>query len=276
MNRMEIICVGNELLIGKTLNTNGNWLAKRATTFGIRVKRITVVGDEIDEVAQAVREALQRKAGVIITTGGLGPTFDDRTLEGIAVALNRRLEVNQEALEMIRERYQTYVEEGKMERVEFTPARIKMAKLPRGSQPLPNPVGTAPGAKINIQGTLLIALPGVPPEMETIFEESVTPLLQKIGDENKYFEASIYCHGIIESALAPLIDQAMHDNPHVYIKSHVYSKPHRSTGKGIEFHLSTTSKDPETAKNRFGTVIDQLTELVKQKGGKIKLKKREQ
>ena len=71
--QMELIGIGNEMLIGKTLNTNAHWLAKRATTFGIMVKRITVVGDDIDEIASIVDEALERKPKFIITTGGLGP-----------------------------------------------------------------------------------------------------------------------------------------------------------------------------------------------------------
>ena len=99
---MEIICIGNELLIGKTLNTNAQWIAKRATSLGMAVKRITVVGDDVDEIAGAVREALQRKPRFILTTGGLGPTFDDKTLEGIARALNRELKVDESALNMIK------------------------------------------------------------------------------------------------------------------------------------------------------------------------------
>ncbi|MCJ7767212.1 molybdopterin-binding protein, partial [Candidatus Bathyarchaeota archaeon] len=79
---LEIVCVGNELLIGKTLNTNAHWLAKRATSLGVMVKRVTVILDEVDEVATVLREALNRKPRFIITTGGLGPTFDDKTLEG--------------------------------------------------------------------------------------------------------------------------------------------------------------------------------------------------
>ena len=76
---MEIVCVGNELLIGKTLNTNAHWLARRATSLGIMVKRITVVADDVDEIAKVILEALKRKPRFIITTGGLGPTFDDKT-----------------------------------------------------------------------------------------------------------------------------------------------------------------------------------------------------
>jgi nicotinamide-nucleotide amidase len=269
--QMEIIGIGNELLIGKTLNTNAHWLAKRATTFGTKVKRITVVADDVNEIASVVCETLERKPKLIITTGGLGPTFDDKTLEGIAKALNRKLEVNEKALKMVREKYETYYREGKMERVELTPARIKMATLPEGAQLLSNPVGTAPGAVMHLEGTFLIALPGVPAEMEAIFEESVAPLIRKEAGELTFFETSIYANGIMESALAPLIDKTMHDNPRVYIKSHPKGeerKPH------IEIHFSTTAKSSKTAKNRLGKAIIQLSELVQKDGGKIKPKKK--
>ncbi|MEM3769885.1 MAG: nicotinamide mononucleotide deamidase-related protein [Candidatus Bathyarchaeia archaeon] len=267
--RMEIICVGNELLIGKTLNTNAQWLAKRATSLGIAVKRITVVGDDVGEIACAVREALGRIPRFIITTGGLGPTFDDKTLEGIAKAMNCKLELNEKALEMVRRKYEEYAKAGKISAVEMTPHRVKMAKLPEKAEPLFNPVGTAPGVLVRIGGTDLIALPGVPSEMEAIFDEHVVKLLRKEAGNVAFFEASIYADGMMESALAPLIDIAMHDNPYVYIKSHprgAEKKPH------IEIHLSTTAKDSKTAKDRIGKTIIQLSELIKEKGGKVKLK----
>jgi molybdenum cofactor synthesis domain-containing protein len=267
---MEIICVGNELLIGKTLNTNAQWMAKRSTSLGITVKRITVIGDDADEIANAVKEALQRKPKFIITTGGLGPTFDDKTLEGIAKALNRKLKVDDKALAMVREKYDEYVKEGKMEKAELTPSRVKMATIPEGAEPLVNPVGTAPGVKINIDGTFLIALPGVPSEMEAIFEQSISPLLKKEAEGLMFFETSIYADNIMESTLAPLIDKAMHDNPYVYIKSHprgAEKKPH------IEIHISTTAKDSKTARERFGKAIAQLTDLIEKSGGKVKPKR---
>jgi len=271
--QMEIICVGNELLIGKTLNTNAHWLAKRATSLGIMVKRITVVGDEVNEIANVIRESLQRKPRFIITTGGLGPTFDDKTLEGIAKALNRKLEVNEEALKIVREKYEAYFKEGKMEKVELTPPRVKMATLPEGAESLHNPVGTAPGVTIEIDGTVLIALPGVPPEMEAIFEESVAPLLRKEAGEAMFFETSMYADGIMESALAPLIDQVMHYNPYVYIKSHPRGEERKPY---IELHFSTTAKDSKTAKARLGKAIIRLSELVQENGGNVMFQKRKQ
>ncbi|MGC8997922.1 MAG: nicotinamide mononucleotide deamidase-related protein [Candidatus Bathyarchaeia archaeon] len=267
--QMEIICIGNELLIGKTLNTNAQWLAKRATSLGIVVKRITVVGDDVEEIASAVREALGRKPRFMITTGGLGPTFDDKTLEGIAKAINRNLELNEKALEMVRKKYEEYAKAGKIGAVEMTHYRVKMAKLPQGAEPLPNPVGTAPGVRLRIGNTDLIALPGVPSEMEAIFDEYIANLLRKEAGDVTFFETSIYADNIMESSLAPLIDITMHDNPYVYIKSHprgAEKKPH------IEIHLSTTAKDSKTAKDRLGKAIIQLSELIKEKGGKVKLK----
>jgi molybdenum cofactor synthesis domain-containing protein len=265
--QMEIICVGNELLIGKTLNTNGYWMAKRATSLGVTVKRMTVVGDDIDEIATATTEAIKRKSRFIITTGGLGPTFDDKTLEGIAKALNRRLEINEHALKMVREKYEIYIREGRMEKVEMTPPRVKMARLPEGTRPLHNPVGTAPGVATTSRRTLLMALPGVPSEMEAIFEESVVPLLRKEARGATFFETSIFAEGIMESTLAPLIDRAMQGNPYVYVKSHPKSEEDKPR---LELHFSTTAKDSKTAKERLGRAIIQLSELIEKNAGKVK------
>jgi len=268
--QMEIVCVGNELLIGKTLNTNAHWMARRATSLGMIVRRITTVGDDVDEIANVLRQALQRKPRFIITTGGLGPTFDDKTLEGIARALNCKLEVNEKALRMVKKKYEAYAKAGRIEKFELTPHRVKMATFPKGAEPLPNSVGTAPGVIIKVEKTFLIALPGVPSEMEAIFEEAVAPLLKKEAGEVAFFETSIYADNIMESTLAPLIDQTMRDNPFVYIKSHPKGeekKPH------MEIHFSTTAKDSKTAKDRLGKAMIQLSELIEKNNGKVKLKK---
>ncbi|MGD0494939.1 MAG: molybdopterin-binding protein [Candidatus Bathyarchaeia archaeon] len=270
--KMEIICVGNELLIGKTLNTNAQWLAKRATTLGVFVHRITVVGDDVNEIASAMRESLRRKPRFIITTGGLGPTFDDKTLGGIAKGLRQKLEVNDEALQMVRGKYEALLREGRIEKVELTPARVKMATFPESTKPLHNSVGTAPGMIASADGTFLIALPGVPPEMEAIFEESVVPMLKRDAGKSAFFEASIYVNGVMESSLAPLIDKVMHENPDVYIKSHVYTKSHpqvEGRRSHIELHFSTTAEDSKIARIRLGKAMTQLSELMLENGGRV-------
>ncbi len=270
---MEIICVGNELLIGKTLNTNALWMAKRSTSLGVMVKRITVVGDDVEEIGAVLTEALKRKPQFVVTTGGLGPTFDDKTLEGIAKALKREVEVDDKALRMIEEKYEAFAKEGRIEKAELTPPRVKMAKLPKGAKPVNNPTGTAPAALMKIRGTILIALPGVPSEMEAIFEESIVPQLRKESGNAMFFETSIFVDDIMESTLAPLVDRTMHDNEYVYIKSHPKGEenvPH------IELHFSLTSKDGKNARTKLGKAILQVSELIEKKGGKIRAPKKSQ
>ncbi len=271
-NHIEIICVGNELLIGKIANTNAQWLAKRITTTGLNVRRITVASDDVIEISNIVKEAIKRKPKIIITTGGLGPTFDDKTLEGIAKALNQPLKVNPEAIKMIEQKYRQYLQEGRIEeKAELTPPRVKMATLPENAQPLHNPIGTAPGISVKHDDTTIIALPGVPTEMEAIFDESVQPMLKKMAGKAVFYETSLGLDGIMESELAPLIDKTMHDNPYIYIKSH---PGHRGEGKPhIELHISTTAQDSETAKNRIAKTLLQIRELTQAKGGKIKPQK---
>jgi molybdenum cofactor synthesis domain-containing protein len=267
MNRdVEIISVGNELLIGKISNTNAQWLSKRATALGMTVRRITVVPDDVEKTAKAIRETLNRKPRFLLTTGGLGPTFDDKTLETIAAALRRELEVNEEALQMVKEKYQKYAAKTGRQDVELTRAQLKMATMPRNAKPIRNPVGTAPAVRLDLEETILIVLPGVPREMEAIFEETVVPLLKQASGGIVFLEDSLYVDGIVESGLAPLIDVAMKDNPDIYIKSHPKgeeSKPH------MEIHFSTTAGNEQEAQSKLQKTITHLSELITRSKGKV-------
>ena len=158
---IEIICVGNELLIGKIKDTNAHYLAKQATQLGANVKRVTVIQDTVPEIAQAICEAIARKPQFIITTGGLGPTFDDKTLQGLGKALGQELEVNQEALAMVKQKCFDYAKKrGLPTDIELTPPRVKMATLPKKAKPVNNPIGTAPGVRSNCAGNSLIHFAG--------------------------------------------------------------------------------------------------------------------
>jgi molybdopterin-biosynthesis enzyme MoeA-like protein len=173
---------------------------------------------------------------------------------------------------MVREKYEAYLKVRRIERVELTRPRVKMATLPEGTEPIPNPDGTAPGMIAKLKGTCIIALPGVPPEMEAIFNESLAEVVKKKAGKSAFFETGIYAHGIMESNLAPLIDKVMLNNPHVYVKSHVYTKsPLKVEGQKshIELHFSTTAHDPETARSRLDAAVSHLSELVRKNGGRI-------
>ena len=264
---VEIVCVGNELLIGKVENTNAFWLSKQATHLGANVKRVTVIQDTVEEIAAAISEAIARKPQFIITTGGLGPTFDDKTLQGIAKALNRKLEVNPKALAMVKQRCLDYAKKQQWPtQIELTPRRVKMATLPEKTEPVNNPIGTAPGVRVNLEGTVLFALPGVPSEMEAIFSETISPLLKRAVGGSVFCERSIFADAIMESQLAPLIDRVMSDNVGVYIKSHpmhTENKPH------IEVHLTITAKPEQEPAQKLRKAAQELTGLIVENGGRI-------
>ncbi|MCX8151204.1 MAG: molybdopterin-binding protein [Candidatus Bathyarchaeota archaeon] len=263
---LEIVCIGNELLIGKVVNTNASWIGKKATDLGIKVKRVTVCADDLQEIASVIREALSRKPKFVITTGGLGPTFDDKTLQGISIALQKKWVVNVEAFRMVQNKYVEYVKSRNIETPDMTEPRVKMATFPEGTKPLFNPVGTAPGMQADIENTVLFALPGVPKEMEAIFELSVVPLLRQASENGGFYQKSIYADNIMESILAPLIDKVMQDNCGVYIKSHpkgMENQPH------MELHFSILEKNPDRAEALLREAVAQMVQLIRENGGKI-------
>jgi molybdenum cofactor synthesis domain-containing protein len=263
---LEILCIGNELLIGKVVNTNASWMSKRATSLGVAVRRVTVGPDEVPEIAKLIREALSREPAFIITSGGLGPTFDDKTLTGLSEAVNQKLAVNPEALKMVKAKYEEYSKTRMIPEGEMTPPRVKMATFPEKAVPIINPVGTAPGVRLDIGNTIIIALPCVPKEMEEIFEASVVPLLRRSAGDAGFFELSIFADNIMESVLAPLIDEVMHDNPEIYIKSHPKgreNKPH------MELHLSTSGRISDNPERRLSKASLQLSALIEKSGGEV-------
>ncbi len=263
---MEIVCVGNELLIGKVVNTNASWMGKRATALGVNVKRITTVADDVPEMAHAFQEVLARKPHFIVITGGLGPTFDDKTLEGLAFALNRKLAVNPEALEMVKAKYREYAKILHVPKGELTPASTKMAILPEGTKPVVNPIGSAPGVQAELDGTVLFVLPGVPKEMEAIFEASIVPMLRQATGDVGFYELSLFADDIMESVLAPFIDKVMRDHPRIYIKSHPKGRENKSH---LELHLSTSGSPTENPQEQLNQAALQLAELIEKAGGEI-------
>jgi molybdenum cofactor synthesis domain-containing protein len=210
----EIISIGNELLIGHTLDTNSHWIAKHLTRLGWTLERVTQLRDSLDSIKSGVRGSLKRNPSVLITIGGLGPTHDDMTLAGISQALNKPMRLNREALQLVKDHYQRLESKPKL-----TKYRTKMATLPQGSVPLPNPVGTAPGVKMQQSGTTLFSLPGVPSEMKAIFRSSLIPYMESFHTIRPK-EIEVKITGIIESALAPILDQTRKIYPKLYFKSH--------------------------------------------------------
>jgi molybdenum cofactor synthesis domain-containing protein len=255
---VELLSVGNELLLGNTVNTNAAWLAAKVTSLGGMVTRTTTVRDDLQDIAKAIRETIQRRPDFVITTGGIGPTFDDMTIKAVAKAFHLRLALNRTALKMIREHYVRRFPDRK---ISLTRPRLKMALLPSGGTPLPNPVGTAPGVRLFVRKTQIFCLPGVPKEAKEIFRETVSKAIRSKAGDMVFVEKWIRVHGIMESSLAPIVDRVMAHWPGIYIKSH----PRGVEGRGrphIELHLSISASDSARAEQvLLGAITDTIRQL---------------
>lgn len=262
---VEILSVGNELLLGNTVNTNASWIAAHVTSLGAAVSRITTVPDNLKEISHAIRESLRRKPDFLITTGGIGPTFDDMTLKAVARALKVPLRVDRIALAMVREHYARRFPNRK---IALTQPRLKMARIPARAKPVRNPVGTAPAVRVTVKETQVFCLPGVPKEAKAIFRESASKaILAKTGGMI-FAEKWLRVQGIMESSLAPIIDQIMAKWPKVYIKSH----PRGVEAGGrpfIELHFSISSSDPKRAEKILLDAMRDLANRLKNSGARI-------
>ena len=235
--RVEILLIGNELLEGDVRDRNGWWLARTLTGLGARVERICTVRDEVEAIAVEVRGSLARGADWLFTAGGLGPTADDRTLEGVARALNRPLREDPEARAWLEDRYRRLAAEGKVKDPGLLPPRRKMARLPEGGQPLANPVGTAPGVLLRIDRTTVVCLPGVPEELEGIFRTSLAPYLREGFGNAGFALRRLRVHHGDESTLAPLLETVARRRPQVYVKSRA-----RAFGRGIRLRVYLSAR----------------------------------
>ncbi len=216
---VEIVSAGNEVLIGDVLDTNTNWLCLRVTGLGGLVRRTVMLRDDIEAIAAEIRGALARRPALIFTVGGLGPTSDDRTLEGVALGLGVELELHPEAERLVAEKYAEFHARGYVPFAEMNESRRKMARLPAGATPLVNPIGGAPAVLYERDGTSFVSLPGVPGELEAIVEQSLDELFARIFGSAHYEERSLIVELQDESAIADILRRAEATFPEIYVKS---------------------------------------------------------
>ena len=240
--------MGDELLAGFTVDTNGAWMGRRAASLGLPVRARFVVGDSARDIRGALARALE-VADVVLVTGGLGPTGDDITREVVAEALGRPLRVDEALLDELKARWATW------RRTPLPSGNERMAHVPEGALVLPNRVGTAPGLVLDVEGRMVVLLPGVPAEMRGLFDESLTPLLrERLGDRllplvHRVFHTT----GIAESSLAERIDAGLPGN----IGPVSIAFLPRLTGVDVRLSARATPDDP-----RASSALDRVEALV--------------
>ena len=250
--KIEIITIGDELLLGFTTDTNAAYLARELAAHGVEVVRRATVGDDAQAIASAVRDALDR-TGAVITTGGLGPTADDLTKQAIAALFGRDLEMREEIVAMIEERFRLYGFKGRM-----PVSNRQQALVPEGARVLENRHGSAPGIWIeDDQGRWVAMLPGVPREMRGMTLDVIVPELQaRMGGVREVVRSrTLRCMGISESHLADLLgDRArtVHGLPVAYLPSIA----------GIDVRLTTRGMSSDEAAQLLDTAVGELRSII--------------
>lgn len=263
MPTVEIIATGNELVFGQLVDTNSSHIARRVNELGGKVRGIHIVGDEIELIKETISASLARAPDILITTGGLGPTFDDRTIEAVAQTLNRRILMDSTALDWLKERYARLSRERGVS-IELTPQRLKMAMLVENSEPLDNPVGSAPGQKIQVGKTVIVCLPGVPSEMKPMLERHVVPLLLGLTSGRALVKSLRV--KMLEADLSPLVERIIRELPSVYVKMYVGDvKP----GVGVRTDIFVNGASLEDCEATLRAAQSRLDELVRERGGSI-------
>lgn len=195
--KAQIICIGDELLIGQVVNTNSAWLGSKLTELGFNVTRNIVISDCYDEIYNCINQS-SKEAELIIVTGGLGPTNDDITKSVLCDLFHSKLIRNAEIEEHIRQMFLS-------RNLPATELNIQQADVPNNCQVLFNELGTAPGMLFKSEKSIVVSLPGVPFEMKNIFEKQLAEFLKKHFILTQIFSKTIMISGIAESFLADKI-----------------------------------------------------------------------
>jgi len=197
--RTEILIVGSELVDGTRFDTNSAWISGALRGLGIAVARVTVVADEPEDVEHALREAVER-ADLVITTGGLGPTSDDRTKQIAARVFGTKLVLNETVLASVRGRFE---ERG----LTMPELNVSQAMVPEGARIVRNRLGTAPGFGLERDGATVFLLPGVQSEMKAMVTEYIVPFLEGRGHRRLESERTLRTTGLPESEVATRVEQ---------------------------------------------------------------------
>jgi competence/damage-inducible protein CinA-like protein len=245
MPSAEIITIGTEILLGEIVDTNTRYIARTLRGMGVDLYRTITIGDNVERIAEAIHNSVNR-AEIVITTGGLGPTVDDPTREAVAKAVGVDLEFREDLWEQV---------VGIVSRYGRKPSenQKRQAFIPKGALAIPNPVGTAPCFIVETERNAVVSLPGVPNEMEHILHESIIPYLQKRFELNEIIKIRVlHCSGLGEG----MIDEKIADletlsNPTVGLAAH--------TGV-VDIRIAAKARDEATADQMIADIERQIHE----------------
>lgn len=250
MMKAEIISIGTEILLGQILNTNQQYLSTQLAVLGIDVYYHSTVGDNPRRLREAIKNGMER-SDIVITTGGLGPTVDDITLEAISSCLSKRTILNKDVLRQIESHFGRQC-------INMPKENVRQARIPEGAVILKNNVGTAPGFIIEENDKMLIALPGPPRELNSMFERDVTTFLKKkIKTRWVIKTRTINITGLPESVVDTKIKDLLHNPPPV--TAGIFAYPSL-----IEVKITAKAKSDRQAETLISKMDKKITSRLKE------------
>src|SRR5215216_104593 len=245
MPSAEIITIGTEILLGEIVDTNTRYIAHTLRSMGVDLYRTITIGDNVERIAEAIRNSMHR-AEIVITTGGLGPTVDDPTREAVARAAGVELEFREDFWEQVVDIISRYGRKP-------SENQKRQAYIPKGAIGISNPVGTAPCFIVETEHNAVISLPGVPNEMEYILHESVIPYLQKRFNLDEIIKIRVlHCSGLGEGMIDEKIaDLEILSNPTVGLAAH--------TGV-VDIRIAAKAKNEAEADQMIAQIENQVRE----------------
>ncbi|AFL66819.1 competence/damage-inducible protein A [Desulfurococcus amylolyticus] len=244
-----IIIIGSEITRGIIQDTNSHWLARRLTSIGIDVRRVIVVPDDMSEITWALRACIEA-CNIVITTGGLGFTSDDITIPVIAESLGLKRVYSPAVYEMVKNRLRGRI-----------PEHLEVVYPPEGAEPLLNTVGVSPGFHLVYNGRHLFILPGVPAEMENIFEGEVMPRLARLTGTSVTAESLAFLRTLkvitkheVEAEVDKLLEPLRVKYKWAYIKTHAR--------KPVEITIQVYGANREDIDEKVNTLLRELRKIL--------------
>ena len=247
---LDIISIGDELLIGQTLNTNAHWISKELNSIGFTIRQQTTISDTEEAILNALEDSLS-KADVVLITGGLGPTNDDLTMPVLNKYFGGKLIRDEKVYQHIE---QLVTSRG----FEMNENNQQQAIVPDNCKVVHNAHGTAPGLWFEKDNKVIVAMPGVPYEMKAMISDTIVPWLKEQYELPEIINQMVYTQGLPESMLAEQIADWETGLP-TTIKLAYLPSPGR-----VKLRLSSTGKDRNELQKSINLEIEKLTQLIPQ------------
>ena len=258
---IELYSIGTELVLGQIQDTNAHWIAQQILQIGGELRRVTMLRDVREEMSEALNSAVERETSLILTTGGLGPTPDDMTVEVVASLIGKKSVVSEETIAEFRKRREM------SENDPISEALTKMAIVPETAAVLQNPAGWAPCIRVTHKTSTIMMLPGPPREMKAVFETHIQPLIAE-RYRSEVTTARVYV-SMFEAEVSPLMQKVMERHTDVYLKAYVSLR--KVDGSTMPVDLVSTSEDKADAEAELQRATDYFQELVVEAGKRFSL-----